>query len=391
MSTHARRPVATAALLLAIGSQVPAQGKLPELSSLKPSTAPAFVLLGASPSAIERPTTPADFALMLANRAEQFSTVPKEFATEVAPYWMGSRPQLSWTADTARTIGQSIARTFTFSAANASIGTKTLPRTGLAAGARMMLLSGRLSETSKQTLRNLEASLAEEGAIFNRMRAAPLQEIDDSLTARLRAAQQLDPAQRAEAMARALERKKAETDALTAKVLASPAFLDSIAEGRKRFTNVALNREGPMLELAGAAGWGFDNAVWRTGKFDRWGAWATFTWARGTAHDDGAKIAPILVARFIANDSDTLPNFFDAGARLVVHDDRYGASLETVVRKPVGSSGKTLYRVAGVLEYQLRKDSWAIATFGRDHNTSVEGSLIAQLGLRLQFADERYK
>ena len=61
------------------------------------------------------------------------------------------------------------------------------------------------------------------------------------------------------------------------------------------------------------------------------------------------------------------------------------------MRRPVGSTGKTLYRVAGVLEYQLWKDSWAIATFGRDHNTSLEGSLIAQLGLRLQFADERYK
>src|SRR5262245_61828007 len=103
---------------------LPAQARLPELTSLKPSDAPAFVLLGASPTAVERPGSPPDLALMLVNRTGGFTSLPSDFATEIAPYWLRARPALTWQADTSRTVEQSFSRTFMASAASAEIGSE---------------------------------------------------------------------------------------------------------------------------------------------------------------------------------------------------------------------------------------------------------------------------
>ncbi|MEX2283836.1 MAG: hypothetical protein WEE89_15230 [Gemmatimonadota bacterium] len=393
-ATAAVSPLGFMVLLVqvAVPAATEAQGKVPELSALKPTAAPAFMLLGVSPTSIERPSSPADFGLMLVNRTERLSTIPEEFAVELSPFWLRRHPDLTWRADTARTIEQSIIRTLTWSAATAEIGNELAPQTGVAVGGRFMMLSGQLTRASKETLIALEQSLAAEGGLKNRMAAARLKILDDSLRVRLQAAQQLSDAQRQTAIAAAVQMHSVAAAALDAQILADPAYQDSIAEGRKRFENIALEREGPMLEIAAAAGWAFDNRIWDQGGFERWGVWSSLSWARSTAMPDGAKLTPVVLLRYTANRSDAQPDYLDAGARLILHDDRYAVSFETVLSSPTGEGvAERLYRVAGVLEYQLRKDAWAIATFGRDHNTTTEGSLIAQLGLRLQFAGERYK
>src|SRR5262245_48965264 len=171
--------------LFCLPSLLTAQARLPELSSLKPSSAPAFVLLGVSPTAVEMPGSPPDLALMLVNRTGGFTSLPSDFATEVAPYWLRSNPSLTWQSDTSRTVEQSFGRTFMVSAASAEIGSEDAPRTGVAIGSRFLLLSGRLSAASQDSLRELERSLSAESGIMNRFLQPRRRALDNEMTRQL--------------------------------------------------------------------------------------------------------------------------------------------------------------------------------------------------------------
>ena len=62
------------------------QGGACTVDGLKTPTSPAFVLIGASPTQVERPTTPQDVALTLYNAVQFAGGLPKNFVLEVAPF-----------------------------------------------------------------------------------------------------------------------------------------------------------------------------------------------------------------------------------------------------------------------------------------------------------------
>jgi hypothetical protein len=71
----------------------------PSLNSLLTPDSPAFVILGVSPTTIQRPTTPKAVATSLLSAFSSHGrTLVPNYALEVAPYWLASHPQLSWDA-----------------------------------------------------------------------------------------------------------------------------------------------------------------------------------------------------------------------------------------------------------------------------------------------------
>lgn len=68
-----------------------------QLDQLQVPSSPAFVLLGVASNSIERPKNPTDFTFALANATNGFTAVPKNFAVEVAPFWLltKKKPSLS--------------------------------------------------------------------------------------------------------------------------------------------------------------------------------------------------------------------------------------------------------------------------------------------------------
>jgi len=382
-------------LVLCSATELHAQGDPPALSSLRPVGSPALVLFGVAPSDIERPTSPADFGVLLLSRARELTTVPQDFAAEMAPYWLRPRRTLTWQDDVSRTVLESALRTLAVSVGTAALGTEDAPVSGLAGGLRFQLLSGTLSRESQDTLRALESALAAEGALLQRMMAPRQAALDSLLLARLQEAGALtDSTQRQAARVAALALHESARRELLDDVLESDAFQDSTAAGRRRFDNIVLERVGPKLEVSAAAGWAFPGAVWEQGRLNRWGIWAGFSWESGVAMTRGPRFTPLVLVRWIAQPGDGEPDYLDIGGRLIMSDDRYGVSAEFVLRDPrgdVAGDDDSLYRVTGMIEYQLRSDSWAMLTFGRDHDSTREGSLIAQLGLRVQFADDRYR
>ena len=115
-----------------------------EFDSMRTPSAPAFSVLDIEPSAVERPATPSDAAVALVNNFRE-GTVPKNFAFESSPYWLVSRPHVSWRDDAQRTVAQSLARTSSVSVATAETGTELAPVSSLAFGFRTLIFSGRLT------------------------------------------------------------------------------------------------------------------------------------------------------------------------------------------------------------------------------------------------------
>ncbi|HEX8391912.1 MAG TPA: hypothetical protein VF665_06070 [Longimicrobium sp.] len=373
------------AVLLALSAprSARAQNEAPELSSLRPPASPAFLLLGVSPTEVHRPTNPADFAFTLVNGTSMLSELPENFALEAAPYWFASRRMLTWQEDNVRSPIQSFWRTLAVTTGSAEIGTDEAPVTGVSVGSRAMLLSGRYSQATIDSLSALQSALASEGGMNLRLAAVPLAALDRWL-----ANEMGKPGANRDSLRAEYNRRRAAIDDA---VLTDPAYQKQVKAVRDRFNDFAVRREGHMLEVAGGAAWGFPDRVVDAGRLRRWAGWATYSCERCFS-PAGPPLTPVVMVRYQAGEDDVGGDVLDVGASLNASDTRWGLSIEGVWRQFTGGSdADALYRIAGHLEYQVRRDMWLQATFGRDQDTSREGSLLAQLGFRFNFAEERYK
>jgi len=344
---------------------------VPAFNSVRTPTSPAFTLFGLEPSSVERPANPSALALAFLTKAKDPTTVPQDFALESSPFWLVKQPMFRWQDDVKRNVLDSLARTASFSVATGEIGTKAAPVRGLAVGGRASILSGTLSKETQAQIERLEGLLQAEAALGLRMMASQLKVLSDRLLAG-----EITKEQHTEMM-RVLQ------DAmLKSKEYKEIAERNAVEKLMEKFATV---RDGFFLEVAVAAGWRYPSAVWSQGKFDRWGLWATPSFVGNTASVVG-------VLRYLSEDAaaGTDERVLDYGVRSVHFRDRYAVSLEYLRRTFKAENLKDGHRFVGIAEYAITDATWLIATFGRDHDTKREGSLIARLGLSFNFNEERF-
>ena len=367
---------ALVALVFAFGSdhaaaQAAAQPEpLPAFNTARTPTSPAFTLLGVEPAAVERPSNPADLAMAFGSHVSELSTVPEDFALEVSPFWLVGRPTLTWQSDQTRGLWQSFVRTASLSIATGEIGTKSASVRGLSVGGRTSLVSGQLSEESRAAITRLEGLLAAEAAVGARLMAAQLQELNRMLIEKTITVEEH-------------QRRMAELERATSQ---SKEYRDS-AEARavqKLMQQFASVRNGWFVELAGAAGWHFPDAIWAAGDFGRWGLWLTPSFIGRTASLVG-------VLRYLSDDTvePGKAGVFDAGIRAIHFQDRYALSVE-YLKRSYDAQTTGGHRLVGIAEYAVREDMWVVATFGRNHDSLREGSFLARLGLSFSFNNDRY-
>lgn len=381
------------ALLAGAGSALPAAAQdeddgLPELNSLKPSSAPAFILLGVSPTDIDRPQTPSDVAFSFINQTERFSTVPENYAAEFAPYWLFPQPNLRWQNDTTRTLGQSFQRTATLSFATAEVGTEDAPAAGLGFGASVYLLSGRMSPEAQARMRAIESYLGQRDSLESELAKAELATLQAEYGGRIAAA----------AAANNNDLVAALTRELNSRVVAAreAAQRDSVFQQwmednpLEQFQEAMPQRVGLFWGLAGGAAWGFPDQVWERGRVRRLGLWTTLSY-EGTAVSNNVMFTPVAVVRLLSERGDSASTTVDAGGRFVLSGPTYSASVEGVLRLPMEQEGaENLYRIAGIFEYRIQPDLWFTATFGRDYRSEDSGSLLAQFGVKFNITEDRY-
>ena len=370
-----RTAAATLSLVLllagaAAGQSVDTTLLTPDFNRLKTPESPAFHILGISPSAIPRPTSPKAFAfsfLGALREQETFSLIPSDFAVEVNPYWWSAHPGLSFRDYQAGGI-RSLYRTFTFSLATTDSSI---------AGPDGPASFRRLGVGMRTTLFGRQPEPACIAAI-----EAVVQPLNDRIAARVAAEIARDPTIARDAVRLEAFRQRVFSELIDG---LPPAERQVLSRTRQECTDEIADRRGFVVSIAGAAGFGFlqredPDALLATpeGGIYSLGLWITPSWLSG-------RFSAIGIARLAWDglETDSTRTAFDLGARAVWSYGRYAASAEALYRRRgAGDETDSQYRVAAVFDVRVSTDLWLTATFGRDFEARAGSGLIALANLQ---------
>jgi len=142
-------------------AQAPATATAIEIDDLRTPSSPAFVLLDVTPASVERPESPKAFVLNLLSTVSQSDGLPKDYALQLAPYWLKSHPNLTFGDYQNPNPAQSMLRTMTLSVATSplldrSAAAATTIGTRIGLGVRTNILGGRPNPTLQENLNQLE-------------------------------------------------------------------------------------------------------------------------------------------------------------------------------------------------------------------------------------------
>jgi hypothetical protein len=334
------RPLCAAAAMLLLADPATAQTSLPlELDSLRPPPSPAFVLLGISPSAVERPSTPRAVSASFLAAAAQSGGLPENYAVEAAPYWLVSHPTLTLDDYEKGSITQNVIRSLAFSFATAAREAgedgEALPGRRLGLGFRMQPFKGERSDSVRILLDELR-----------------------------------------ELHAKCLNVEDTET------------CVDTLMSG-EGIRNVALrtqkalrDRYGFTMEVAAGVVGDFPNDEFDAGRLQRLGVWVTPSYRA-----QHSPLQVMAVGRILRDGGDVDETAWDLGGRLYWQWEQLAVSAELVER---WSGGENTERLAGILEFQLTEDLYATYTFGRDFAPpdSDENRLLSILGVNIGIGKE---
>lgn len=344
---------------------------LPEFNLMRTPASPAFTLLDMAPTAVERPGTPAAVAISMLSATTGLTQLPSDYSLELSPYWLFGHPQLTWQSDTVRNVLESIQRTATLSFGTAKAGDSS-NATLFSTGIRLSLFSGEMSTESIQYLGTAQNVLTQNAAAFYEATAMARRDADSIFIAQLRANANNPAAQEIARQQHETALQKINADAI-----------EQFEE--EELQDFALQRQGFLLELAFGGVWHFANAVADSGRLGRFGMWITpaYQWKNWSV---------VGVGRLLMDKvGDSTHTTFDAGARLIFTQDKYGVSLEAVSRSYTWDNApEPEWRIAAVVDVEITEDTWLTSTFGKDYRGSASGSLLAKLGISLNLSSKRY-
>ncbi len=322
MNVHASATrMLCAAIAFAASTQAWAQQGNLTVDELRAPSTPALAMLGIDAASVQRPETPKALTATLLSLAGDDGALPRNFAIEVAPYWLQSRPGFSFSDfyHTARrsalvTVATTIKRSFALSVGTAPrIAGPDASGTSVAAGARFMLWPGKPS------------------ALLDSLRSrAPLKFGECS---RFNAANDVDACQK--------------------------SFTDSIRAN--------LEPVGFTLQVAMGASAGFPNDTFDLGRVRSGGIWIS------PGYRFAHRLELIGVARWIherlyAGESANAA-LFDAGARLRWRASTIVAlSAEGVRRQGSGGTRAPVSsnRYGGVVEIRASDNLFVFYSIGKD-------------------------
>lgn len=321
-----------------------------DFDKLRTPDSPAFVVLGVSPTEIQRPTTPGTLIAALGGALSNSSLpVPKDFALEVAPYWLYGHPGVgiedyrrNHLMRPLRTLSLSVATTQTTRADDTSGAMTPHTDSQIGVGARTTLVQ--LGDEDKcTTLANQAGVTMSTGALLDASDKAQLDALgkpgdaaydarrDELINARVKAR---EAAQKTYA--------RLQNDKCVGLATAATGFqvtLAGAADLQIADTKLAMN----TTTLAGYA-------VWANASYD-WPSLSVVTMGRLASHDVDM----------------TTERAFDAGARGIYKAKNFVVSAEALVRYRLGDvPDRTTMKVDGGLEYELTSDTWVSVTFGKD-------------------------
>ena len=364
------------------------------LTDLKTPSSPAFVILGIEPSTVSRPTTPRALALELLSRTEHANVLPRDYALEFSPYWLRSRPELTFDQYISPSTAQALQQSFSISVATkASIeGSDSVTSLGL--GFRLTPFAGHLTTRTRQAIQRLDSLHGVRIDTLNRR-----EEYGDSITSVIDslATARTEPVNQASVAALTarlgeLQREQTRIDSVL------DAQQSGMADAAQAIQDGDQERYGWVLQLAGALAQRYVGNTFEGGEIGGFGAWGTVSYRW-----ESPRIEFLTLGRFLRNESDDSQNLLDAGGRLIWMKDRLALSYEAVSRTSFDSdvefppgevSGVIRFRSSarhsGLIEYQATDDLYVTGSFGKNfkRESDSKSPIIAMLGLQWNWGDK---
>jgi hypothetical protein len=348
---------------------------------LRTPLAPAFALLDVTPTSIDRPQNPRALTLNLFSAFREGEGLPRNYALDVAPFWLRSHPTLTFDDYYNPTLRQTIARTFSVSVATTSTpaADPALPGvTSLGLGVRTLIVQGR-AHPALQSARHALMAVSFAQA-----------ELDDEIVklefqhdAAVTAGRTEDARKLKEGLAAAQRKTQARRDELSAEAR-------SIA---LRIQELDKDRVGLIVAVAAAHVIDFPGERFQDAEAARWGLWLTPAYRMlaclDATRDCDATLDVIAVARLLADRRGTADDStWDIGGRVLWQPTKEFALSGELVRRGGldGAGGESSTRSVGVLEYRLRDDLVLFASFGKNFDGEPSGrTLVSLLGINVGF------
>jgi hypothetical protein len=326
------------------------------IEELRLNTAPAFVLLGTTPTAVEQPSSPRALATSIfasQDDREGGSLLPRNLAFEFAPYWWFYGNDLTWEQyQTNDSPIFNIARTLTFSAATAETefpapNNTTTDGTGIGVGVRFSIWKGQPSQAAIRAKQALGASLNQ---IAEKLPDDP----DEPML----------------------------IEDLTAQY--GPEM--------KAYREAIRRRDGFQLEVAGGVAWGYPDDEFDDSHLKSAGLWVTPAY-RSPSEGPLGDLQIVGVGRYLYHRLPTdNASSVDVGARLVwtVTGKPFSASAE-YLRRFSDEDGTDSSRYAATIEYQVNQKMAVLLGFGQDFKSMMtkEDNAFVLLGLNFAILDAK--
>lgn len=335
----------------------------PALNTVVTPDSPAFVLLGVSPTEIQRPTDPRAFAAAVvpAVVSSKGLGVAPGFALETAPYWWRSRPTLEL-KEYARGGFGALIRNLSVSAASTETAGNATTSTGLAntnaadpkaaLGLRTTLWHGEPSSSEDECGRKLSEAADRIGRGIVEAIARRELRPDD---------------------VEGIKKKQAELMAEW------PAVSAAIAE---QCAKAASARKSVVVDLAGATSFVLPNGKFDGTKVSGYAGWLTVAVLPSTS------FSLIALGRYRADgiEGPAEERSLDAGLRVAYAWQKFGIGLEGVYRNNVVTSGRG-YAIRSTVSFDalVSESLWVTLTAGRDYAPTDDHPFISLAGLKWNF------
>jgi hypothetical protein len=400
------------------------------LDILTVPNSPAFNLLEISPSGIDNPTTPTDFAVSLANASNNFSLIPKNYAIEFLPVSFFPKSKSSYAMFTNdplyvktwnEKLWNNVSQTFLLSGGFSTDDTvaNTVPgyiKTRSGIGFKFSLVRGKIDrdfEDYKRSIDSVRTKLIELHAVVDKrwelykqtdLSYLNLSSQRDTLISeliRISKDNALNENQKAEKSALVKKRfdelntlKTFAEDEYKAKMMKedSSELADAAQALKKQIEQIKFKRYGWMVDFAGGMVLGFRNDDFQNSVVQNYAFWFNggYMCRKGFSFLGVARYSNALNVLTDSQGSKMDKSFYDLGAKIEfqTNDNKFSVNGEIIDRI---STGTPLIRYTFNASYQVGKNQALTFSVGKSFAGTAQygGNLIAALNYIKAFGSKR--
>lgn len=360
---------ATALMANARSAAVAAKAEVeavPEADQLRSPDAPAFAVLGAAPTDIQKPTTPRDLAVSLSAFVDEQTSlrIPDSVAIQLAPYRLWAHDRLSF-EDYATADLPQLWRNLSLSLGTTAIEASTARNLGAGISTHLALDAANLEHCSRL-----------DGDLLQIAKTTSL-ELSDEEMAELR---RLHP--ETSELENAMRLKKEQ------RMVEAADHLKPLEKIRTTCAEAATARRH-VISLAAGLAWRFPGSAAENGDLISQAYWLTYAYTSGS-------LSMLGLGRLRLDEAMVgWDGFVDLGARAVVARDAYAGSVELILREQTfgqaASGWDSQLRLTLLVEYMVKDGTWLTLTFGKEFAAADAGALFSLANLTTSFGDPKVK